>query len=72
MKKTYLGIIVLWLCMGIQVTVAGAQERNGPRLVIEKNSFDAGEINEGRNVEHAFVVSNEGDEVLRIEQVKPG
>ncbi|MFH1489500.1 MAG: hypothetical protein ABII06_11410 [Pseudomonadota bacterium] len=72
MKKTCFGIIGLLICICIHFTVAGAQEKKGPRLVIKEKSFDAGEIDEGRNIEHVFNVSNEGDSVLEIEQVKPG
>ena len=72
MKNIHIGIIGILLCIFLPLTGVGAEESKGPRLVVKEKSFDAGEINEGQNLEHEFIVSNEGDSVLKIEQVKPG
>ena len=49
-----------------------AQQAEGPRIVIEEKSFDAGEIKEGAVIEYTFTVKNRGDEVLEIRKVSPG
>ena len=72
MKNIHIGIMGILLCLCLSLTVAGAEESKGPRLVVKEKSFDAGEINEGQDLEHEFIVSNGGDSVLKIEQVKPG
>jgi len=72
MRKTCLAIVGLLICACVHFAVAGAQEKKGPRLVIKQKSFDAGKIDEGTKLEHAYTVSNEGDSVLEIKKVKPG
>ncbi len=45
---------------------------SGARLVIPVTEFDWGQVLHGDVVEHVYPIRNEGDEVLRITQVKPG
>lgn len=40
--------------------------------MIPEPVFDFGEILEGGEVLHEFLVKNSGSEVLRIDQVRPG
>lgn len=44
----------------------------GPKLVMKQKEFHFGDVAEGDVLSHEFVVSNEGDAVLQIQNVKPG
>ena len=72
MNKVWLGIAYALMGLCLSAPNSWAQEKKGPRLLVKEKVFDAGEIDEGKPIEHAFIVSNEGDEVLKIEKVKPG
>lgn len=41
----------------------------GPKVTVEPNVFDFGEVEFGKVVEHAFEVKNIGDEALEIKRV---
>ncbi len=41
-------------------------------MVLPERSFDFKEVEEGKVVEHAFKVSNKGNQVLEIRNVNPG
>lgn len=41
-----------------------------PKLVIKQSSFDFGDIKQGKTVEHTFVLSNGGEALLKITDVK--
>ncbi len=44
-----------------------------PQLTVDQPIFDFGTIQEGnRTIEHAFKITNTGDETLKIQKVKPG
>jgi hypothetical protein len=45
---------------------------SGPRIKISEPDFDWGQVLQGEVVEHVYRVINEGDQPLRITQVKPG
>jgi len=49
-----------------------AQEAQGPRMVLKERVFDFKKVIEGEVIAHAFEVRNEGGQVLKIVQVKPG
>ena len=49
-----------------------AQEAKGPKMVLEEEVFDSREIMSGTVIQHAFRVSNVGDQTLEIKDVKPG
>jgi hypothetical protein len=52
--------------------LANGEEPKGPKLVLKEPSFDFGAVKEGEVIEHAFKVLNEGDQMLEIQDVKPG
>ena len=61
-----LALMMLCLC-----PLATAQEKAAePRLVISERSYDFKEVNEGDLLEHAFQVSNTGNGLLEIKNVK--
>jgi hypothetical protein len=43
----------------------------GPVIAVDEPAFDAGEVEQGALVEHAFVIRNTGDEPLQIISVRP-
>lgn len=53
-------------------TNAAESERAKPRLVIEETSFDSGDVAPDTPMIHDFLVRNEGDAPLIIEEVRPG
>jgi hypothetical protein len=46
--------------------------QEAPKFQVEEPTHDFGEVLEGAEVEHEFVVKNTGNAVLQIEQVRPG
>jgi hypothetical protein len=75
--------ILLWVSCTCRVEAAAKNASPGPgssqgarqgapSIQVSENAFDFGEVMEGSEVIHAFTVKNEGSEVLRIEQVRPG
>ena len=50
---------------------AFAQAKGGPRMVLNEQLVDFRDVIEGKDIAHSFEVFNEGDEPLKIEQVKP-
>lgn len=65
--KLVLPILILF--SGSFVPDAQAQE---PRLTIEENNFDAGQVKEGARILHDFKILNRGDAALQILKVVPG
>jgi hypothetical protein len=49
-----------------------AVSANQPAIVIEAKEYDAGEVYEGDEVIHSFIVKNKGKGELHINKVKPG
>ncbi len=43
-----------------------------PRMVIDIPNYDAGEVWEGEDVVHTFIIKNKGDAQLNVTKVKPG
>jgi Protein of unknown function (DUF1573) len=41
-----------------------------PKLVLQQNSFDFGDIKQGETVSHTFVISNNGGDLLKISNVQ--
>ena len=72
MKKLWVGISLLILCLGFSFSSSWAQEAIGPRMVLEEKSFELKEVDEGKIIEHTFKVLNTGDQPLEIKRVKPG
>ena len=50
---------------------ANAQAKGSPKMVLNEQLLDFKDVIEGRDIAHSFEVFNEGDEPLKIEQVKP-
>ncbi len=48
-----------------------AQEKGTPKMVLKEQLIDFKDVIEGKDIAHSFEVFNEGDEPLKIEQVKP-
>ena len=71
MKRFWLGISLLILCLGAYVPASLAQNAADPRMVLREKSFDFKEVNEGKVLEHAFKVFNEGEGPLQIIKVRP-
>ncbi len=71
MKRFWLGISLLILCLGAYVPASLAQNAADPRMVLREKSFDFKEVNEGKVLEHAFKVFNEGPGPLQIIKVRP-
>jgi len=69
-KHWFMGLISL--SMFLFCCSALAQEAQGPRMVLKERVFDFKKVREGEVIAHAFEVRNEGDQVLKIVQVKPG
>ena len=67
--KVTLVAFVSFLCLG---NWAWATEADGPKLVLQETEFDFGEVKEGTKVQHAFPVSNQGNQPLEIQKVNPG
>jgi len=71
MKRFWLGISLLILCLSAYVPAAMAQNAADPRMVLREKSFDFKEVNEGKVLEHTFKVFNEGPGPLQIIKVRP-
>jgi hypothetical protein len=71
MKKRFILIISLFLT-ALLPPVTSAQTVPGPKMVIEEKEFNFKEVQEGKIVEHAFKVLNEGNQLLQIRAVRPG
>jgi len=48
-----------------------AVAKAGPKIIIEEMTYDFGEVWSGTKVQHAYVVRNDGDSLLKIISVKP-
>lgn len=69
----------LWFSVGLLATgnaALGSDERPGPaalpRLEVEQDVIDFGELLRGKEAEASFVVRNTGGATLRILNAKPG
>ncbi|RPI79266.1 MAG: DUF1573 domain-containing protein [Desulfobacteraceae bacterium] len=69
-NKLILAIIMgffLFYCSADPITTYGA-----PKLTIKEQIFDFHEVMEGQILEHDFVIRNQGDQPLTIQDVKTG
>ena len=71
-KKTFLMATLSMLLIGSLLTTSRAAQDSGPRAVFVEKAVDLKEVSEGRDIEHAFRIQNQGDQPLKIEKVKPG
>lgn len=63
--------LVLILIASLLALTAPVSLHAAPSLAMPAAVFDAGRVMEGELVQHTFRVENDGDEALRILQVKP-
>jgi len=52
-------------------TSAGFAQLVGPKLVLQQNEHDFGNIVQGKEVSHTFVLTNSGGDLLKIISVRP-
>ena len=71
-KELSIGILITILFLGFNFSNAPAEKTKGPKMIIKEKSFDFKQVDEGESIEHAFIVTNEGDEALEIKKVKTG
>ncbi len=71
--KTMRMIAAAAVCMALLVVggTPGAQERRGPRIVVDEARYDLGKVVQGTQATHTFEVRNAGNEPLVIERVQP-
>ena len=69
MKKAFLFVLFLlvWELMTVYDVQAGA-----PKIQIPQASWDFGYVPAGGVVSHSYLVKNMGNDVLRIQNIKPG
>jgi hypothetical protein len=72
MRRFWQVILVLCFVATAWGYSAATQKVQGPRMVIQEQVSDFGEVMEGAVVNHTFRVINEGDQTLLIKDVKPG
>jgi hypothetical protein len=71
MARSYIPLLIT-LCIVLEVGAPSlAEGGRGPKMVLKEKTFDFGSIDQWEIVEHAFLVSNQGDKLLRIESVSP-
>lgn len=68
--------VVTLMCAAVFVLAAQAQEApvqeqaHGPKLVVDETTFNFGEVENERDVEHTFILRNEGDMTLEISSTR--
>ena len=72
MKRIFTPASLCFLLCFALLSFSQAQTPSGPSMVLPERSFDFKEVEEGKVVEHAFKVSNKGNQVLEIRNVNPG
>ncbi len=68
-------ILLLFLASYGQVSRAGEKKagtQEGPSMVISQPTFKAGNVLEGAEIVHTFIIQNKGTKDLVIKNVKPG
>lgn len=72
MKRLLLTALTIFLASAFWHGSSSAQEPGGPELILKEREFHSREVMEGEIIEHVFQVLNQGDEPLKIINVKPG
>ena len=67
-RSCFAGVMLLLLFLTYSIIQAGI----GPKMVIESEVFNFGEIWEGQIIEQPFKVRNTGDQPLEIKRINPG
>lgn len=82
--KFLFGLLILAIWLGVGQTVRAATDasqtastdtqvpQESPTIKIPESTYDFGEIMEGGEVAHDFIVTNTGKAPLEINQVRPG
>jgi len=65
------GFLVGFLLL-FSFSMVRAQETRAPKASFVEDIFDFKEVVEGEIITHAFTIQNDGNETLKILQVKPG
>ena len=76
-KKCFYSIVAIsFLATSLPFYYLWAEEKASaqaqPQISFDATSYDAGEVWEGDNVSHTFIVKNTGKVQLDITKVKPG
>ena len=71
MRKAGVFAFIFVVLFVVYSSLAFSQEGGVAKMVLEEKEFNAGNINEGGIVEHAFKVMNKGTGTLEIISVKP-
>jgi hypothetical protein len=69
--KILVSLVVGFFVVWVAPDMISAQERGSPKMVLKEQLIDLKDVIEGKDIAHSFQVFNEGDETLKIEQVKP-
>jgi len=64
--------MILILTILLTPVLSMAQGESVPKIYIENDKYDAGEVIEGTIINHTFTIYNRGKETLRINKIKPG
>lgn len=70
-KRVKMGGILFCVVLLASIS-ATAQEIRKPKVFLREHTYDFKEVMEGEVISHTFIISNKGDEELRILQVKAG
>lgn len=71
MKRAVKVVLFLFLVYLAASFVSQAQAE-GPKLLIPQTSFDFGYVPPQSVISHYYLVKNVGEDILKIENVKPG
>ena len=73
MKKSFPASLICFFLFGLWGGWVSAEEYKGPIMQLEERVFDFHEVIQGVVSRHAFRVSNQGDQILKIKKVtSPG
>ena len=71
MKKKALIFIPIPIIILFSMLASGLDSK-APEIFFKENTYVAGEVMEGDVIDHTYTVYNRGNEVLRIDKVRPG
>jgi hypothetical protein len=71
MKRAVRVILILFLVYLVGSFISQAQAE-GPKLLIPQTMFDFGYVPPQSVISHYYMVKNVGEDILKIEKVKPG
>jgi len=64
--------LIYLILMGVPVFLSGmvyAQQKEGPLFEFEEDSYDFGDLEQGKKVEHTFIFKNTGNQSLVISNI---